>query len=192
MYMMLDGRFLFMVGPTPAGDRLAVIRLGGHREGNESAWDCAAREVLEESGLTISPRVPPCTYWLQLGRHDPGLTVPPRCDWRPSGSDASHVDAPTPFLIVQGSGAEVGQLSAMYLVDAEGTPAPTHEAPGLLLLRPPEILKLVEQPMTLGAYLSDGGQAIFQEPLPELLPLEPFLQLRVLATLLPHHPQILR
>lgn len=190
-YMVLDGRFPFMVGPTPAGDRVAVIRLGGHRERSESAWECAAREVREESGLRISPRVPPCTYWLKTDLHDRGVTLPPRRDWPPPGSDATPVDAPTPFLVVQGSGAEIGRLSAMYLADAEGTPTPAREAPGLLMLRPSEVIKLVEQPTTLSAYLRDGGQAIFQEPVPEMLILEPFLQLRVLASLLPQYPQIL-
>lgn len=48
----------FVIGPTKDHQALAVIRLGGHRENNESAWQCAEREVYEESQLRISHLVP--------------------------------------------------------------------------------------------------------------------------------------
>jgi hypothetical protein len=38
-YVMPDGRFPFVVGPTLQGDKLAVVRLGGHREAGEAPWE---------------------------------------------------------------------------------------------------------------------------------------------------------
>src|SRR5688572_24731680 len=64
-YFLVGGRFAFMIDPTPDGESMAVVRLGGRREAGETPWQCAEREVMEEAGLRISPRTPPCTYWLQ-------------------------------------------------------------------------------------------------------------------------------
>ncbi|HLZ62576.1 MAG TPA: hypothetical protein VKR06_36995 [Ktedonosporobacter sp.] len=47
VYVNVAGFFVFQVGLTSAGDKLGVVRLGGHREGDESAWECATREALE-------------------------------------------------------------------------------------------------------------------------------------------------
>jgi 8-oxo-dGTP pyrophosphatase MutT (NUDIX family) len=53
-------RAVFMVGlPGSAADRLGVARLGGHRGPGETAWQRAAREVLEEASVTLQPIAPP-------------------------------------------------------------------------------------------------------------------------------------
>lgn len=44
-YVLYNGLFIFQVGPTKEGDKLGVVRLGGHREGNETALETAKREV---------------------------------------------------------------------------------------------------------------------------------------------------
>jgi 8-oxo-dGTP pyrophosphatase MutT (NUDIX family) len=62
-YVLADGLVVFMVGPNRAGDRLGVVRLGGHREAGETSWTCAGREVLEEASVRIRPIPPPATYW---------------------------------------------------------------------------------------------------------------------------------
>src|SRR3954464_12516001 len=82
-YVLLDGRFPFMVGPTRDGDRLAVVRLGGHREAGESPWQGAARGWLGGSGLPIQAVAPPRTYWLapEAGAPDQDGLVPG--DWPP-------------------------------------------------------------------------------------------------------------
>lgn len=58
----LGGLMPFMVGQTNAGNRLGVVRVGGHREPGESSCDCARREALEEAGLRIEFLRPPMTY----------------------------------------------------------------------------------------------------------------------------------
>ncbi|BFT73587.1 hypothetical protein [Paenibacillus sp. P36] len=47
-----------MMGPTVDQLELAIVRLGGHREGAETAWECAQREVLDESQMRITPLTP--------------------------------------------------------------------------------------------------------------------------------------
>jgi 8-oxo-dGTP pyrophosphatase MutT (NUDIX family) len=55
-YIRIEGRYLFAFGPhSERPGRLAIVRVGGHREDGETAWECAVREAMEETGLTIAP-----------------------------------------------------------------------------------------------------------------------------------------
>jgi 8-oxo-dGTP pyrophosphatase MutT (NUDIX family) len=186
-YVLLDGRFPFVVGLTPAGDRLAVVRLGGHREAGESPWQCAARELLEESGLTIEALAPPCTYWLAPER------AAPEQDGLVPGAWPSEPKAPhPPLFVVRGTATQADRLSVMYLARAEGTPEPLNEVRGLLLLAPAEVFTLVNRSVTLAQHLRAGGRAILLDDVPYDLPLFPHLQLQVLAALLRRHPELAR
>ena len=182
-YVLLDGRFVFMVGPTPRNDGLAVVRLGGHREAGETAWGCVVREVQEEASLAISPLTPPATYWLAPGSAAETLAAGPPPDEGVEGDAA-------PLLMVMGLGEHAEPLSAMYLAHAIGKARPAHEARGLLLLSPNEVVRLVCTVATLDEYRQAGGLAILRDELPGHLPLEPYLQLRALAVLLVQHPNL--
>ena len=180
-YVVLDGRFPFMVGPTARGDALGVVRLGGHREPGESAWDCAAREVREEAGLRIQPIAPPATYWFEDGDAADAL-VPG--DWPVAQGEAA------PLVAIRKNVGAARRLMPMYLARAVGDPQPLAETRGLLLLSPAEIRALVAAPTTLDQFLRTSGRALLRDSLPAHLPLEPFLQLRLLAALLARHPDL--
>jgi hypothetical protein len=186
-YVLLDGRFVFMVGPTPRGDGLAVVRLGGHPEAGETAWECAAREVHEEASLRIHPIAPPDTYWFQVGCESETLQPGPPSD-AALGDDALGEVAP--LLVVRGARPQTDQVSVMYLASAAGPAAPAAEAHGLLLLRPTEVVRLVCTEVTLDQFRQAGGLAIPRTELPGHLPLEAYLQLRLLAVLLLRHPEL--
>jgi 8-oxo-dGTP pyrophosphatase MutT (NUDIX family) len=177
-YALLEGRFPFVLGPTPCGDRLAVIRLGGHREAGETPWQCVVREALEEAGLMLRPCRPPTTYWVDA-RHD---RLDSRLDWRPS-----KPDEPQPLLFRVG---EDGRVSAMYLALAEGKPEPRGEVRALLLLTPEEVRRVAVSPLTLAQLRAAGGVVLARDRLPEHLPLEPFPQIRLLAQALALHPDL--
>jgi hypothetical protein len=182
-YVVVDGLLPFVVGPTPVGGRLAVIRLGGHREPHETPWECAAREVREEASLTVCPVAPPTTYWLEPARDQSSLDA---AGWPyPVAGDTA------PILVAWRTEGGERKYSLMYLAVAAGTPVPATETQGLLLLRRSDVLALVREPATLGEFLRSGGQAVLRAELPLDLPLEPFLQLRVLAALLDRHPDLL-
>jgi hypothetical protein len=167
-YVVIDDRFAFTLGPTPRGDGLAFVRLGGHREDGETPWLCGEREVWEESDLHVVPRQPPGTYWLQ------------------AQDDFAHCCE----TLVAGHGPHANRLSAMYLAHGEGTPAPCNEAYGLLLLRSAEVFGILHRPVTLRQHLRTGGRAILRPGLPDHLPFLPHLQHRVLAMLLYCHREL--
>ena len=184
-YVAIHGLVPFVVGPTKAGDRLGVVRPGGHREPEESGWECAAREVLEEASLHIDPLLPPATYWITSGEP---ARLPQKGEW-PVESDAQP--GFPPLLVARRPGDDGGPFSLMYLACSDETPVPAAEAQGLLLLDRADIARLTSQPVTLRYYLETGGRAIFRDTPPLDLPLEPFPQLRWLAMLLDLHPDLL-
>jgi 8-oxo-dGTP pyrophosphatase MutT (NUDIX family) len=176
-YVHVAGCFPFQVGPSPSGETLGVVRLGGHREGVETGWQCAAREAFEEAHLRLSPQQPPATYWVAAADETAFLPGP----W-PLGADEV-----APLVVIT---RPEGTLTPMYLASSQDEPIPSTEAKGLLLRRPDHIHQLVKDSLTLGQYLADGGSARLRERLPRHLVLQPFLQLRLLHILLQRHPEL--
>ncbi len=161
----IGDRFVFMFGPHPSGNYLGVVRLGGHREGDETPWECAAREVLEEATMHIRPVRVGTTYVVTDG----ALT---EVDWAPDEVRPLMV---TPF----GDGVTV-----LYLAESEETPAPDAETKGLLMPTLAELRHMISSPVTLEQYLNEGGQAMIRVPMERGMRLECSYQLRLLAELL--------
>ena len=175
-YVCLDGLYPFAIGTQPYNGRIPVVRLGGHREEHETGWQCAEREVYEETNLHIKPLTPPITY-LAEGDHIEAELKAIR--WPPE-TDQELV----PLLIVTYRREGSILLSLMYLAQAEGFPIPSSEIKGLLLLAEKDIHRLCREPLTLEQYLSNGGKALLNHEFDQSLILEPFAQLRLLSRIL--------
>ncbi|SEP55705.1 NUDIX domain-containing protein [Piscibacillus halophilus] len=65
-YVLYHGLFVFQVGPIKEGDKLGVVRLGGHRESEEAALEAAQREVYEEASINMIPIHSPETFHLNV------------------------------------------------------------------------------------------------------------------------------
>jgi 8-oxo-dGTP pyrophosphatase MutT (NUDIX family) len=175
-YVCINGLYVFTIGIQPYNEHIPIIRLGGHREGNETGWQCAVREVQEEANLQINPLLPQTTYL---------------CDWDHLETDLQEIQwqhkiepEPIPILAVTYRREEKTSLSLMYLAHAEGIPKPSSEVKGLLLLEKNEIHRLCQEPLALEQHLSGGGKAILKGEFDTRLVLEPFAQLRLLSRIL--------
>lgn len=172
VYLQVDGRFPFVIGPNPAGDQIAVVRIGGHREDGEEPWACARREALEETDLEIEPLDPPGTFFYH------------RTDAEPRFEPHAWPEHPAPLLLLPRDRSEHAPVNLMYLARGTGTPRPSSETKGLLLLTPAEVQLLCREKLTLRQFRALGGMVAIQHPMNEDLPLVPALQLQLLARLL--------
>lgn len=166
-YILYKGFFVFQVGPTQNGDKLGVVRLGGHRENEENPLDTAIREVFEESAIKVNPVNFPVTYHLN--------------GWNGRVHKVRMTGEINPILI---KGNEGEAYSVMYLAFANHKPKPSSESQGLIFLSPKEIALICSREITFNAFLRQNGVAKIKGDFNKNLVLEPFPQLLFLAKLL--------
>lgn len=165
-YIMYKGLFPFQVGPTRKGDKLGVVRLGGHREDGESAQETAIREVFEESSMEIELVNSPITFFKR--------------EWNDTAIKIRSSEDIAPILL---KGTDPTASTAMYLAYSNTAPVPSSETTGLLLLSPEDITFICKQKITLEKFIEQGGKALLSQEINMGLPLEPFPQLLFLAEL---------
>lgn len=166
VYIMYRGLFPFQVGPTRKGDKLGVVRLGGHREKGESAQETAIREVSEESSMDIKLVTSPITFFKK--------------EWNDAAIKIQSSEDVAPILI---KGSDPTASTAMYLAYSNTAPVPSSETTGLLLLSRKDISLICKQKITLDKFIEQGGKALLSQKINMGLPLEPFPQLRFFAEL---------
>jgi len=175
-YVCMGELYPFAIGIRPHHGNIPVVRLGGHWEGDESGWQCAQREVYEETGLCIRPLATATTCVVDWEHLDDPFT---EIHWeRVPGQE------PAPVLVVAHRRPDGISLSLMYLAQADGLPIPSSEVQGLLLLDRANIDRLCRKSLTLEQYLASGGQAILKGAFDRRMVLEPFAQLRLLGRIL--------
>ena len=166
-YVLYKGLFIFQVGPTKEGDKLGVVRLGGHREGNETALETAKREVFEEAQVEIAPINPNKTFYLS--------------EWNEEPTKVNINEPIVPILI---KGNEESSYTIMYLSNTLTLPTPSSESKGLLLLSPENVRLICQNKISLSDYHNLDGVSILKTELDMNLILQPFPQLLFLSQLL--------
>ncbi|MFZ7759367.1 NUDIX hydrolase [Bacillus thuringiensis] len=174
-YVIYKNLFVFQVGPTNKGDTLGVVRLGGHKEGDETAVETAKREVKEEATIDIAILSSPCTYYKK--------------NWDAQSKKIKVENEINPILIIDSPDET---LSTMYMAHAENKPTPSSETNGLLLLSVNDIRLISSKGITLNEYIKQGGIAVLKEKMNKELILQPFPQLMFLAELLKNDPVLLQ
>ncbi|KLA26431.1 NUDIX hydrolase [Bacillus cereus] len=174
-YVMYKNLFVFQVGPTSKGDTLGVVRLGGHKEDEETAVETAKREVREEATIDITILSSPSTYYKQ--------------NWNAQSKKIKIENEIDPILIIDSPDET---LSIMYMAYSENEPTPSSETNGLLLLSVSDIRLICSKAITLNDYIKQGGIAILKEKMNKELILQPFPQLLFLAELLKEDPVLLQ
>lgn len=175
-FVSINGLYPFAIGLKSHNGHIPIVRLGGHREENETGWQCAMREVYEESGLKIRQLIPPTTY-LTDGDHLEADLEEIKWEHKTNQEDI-------PLLVVSYCRDNQTLLSLMYLAQADGFPVPSSEVKGLLLLTSEDVHRLCQESQTLEQFLNRGGQAVLNAEFDTSLILEPFVQLRLLSRIL--------
>ncbi|MBE7098978.1 NUDIX domain-containing protein [Bacillus cereus] len=170
-YVMYKNLFVFQVGPMSKGDTLGVVRLGGHKEADETAIETAKREVKEEASINITILNSPTTYYKE--------------NWSAQSKKIKVENEVNPILIID---SQDETLSTMYMAHAENEPTPSSETNGLLLLSVNDIRLICSKEITLNDYIKQGGIAILKEKIDKDLILQPFPQLMFLAELVNYPP----
>lgn len=166
-YVLYNGFFVFQVGPTKNGDKLGVVRLGGHRENDESPLDTAIREVLEESAIKINPINSPVTFHLD--------------GWNGKANKIQMNEKVNPILV---KGNKKESFTVMYIAFTDTEPKPSSESKGLLLLSPKDVELICSRQITLNEFIKQNGLAKIKENFNKDLVLDPFPQLLFLSRLL--------
>ncbi|UZJ77907.1 NUDIX domain-containing protein [Fictibacillus sp. KU28468] len=176
IFVFYKGLFPFQIGPTRKGDQLGVVRLGGHREGNETPIETAVRELHEESGMNVKIIHSPVTY------HTPSWNYP---EIKVRAQDSQGMG---PVLI---KGVN-GEYSVMYFGESMDKPVPSSEAKAIVLLKPADIVIICSRTLTFGEYIARNGIVVEREKMDRNLNLVPFPQLRFLSRLLNDEPEWLK
>ena len=174
-YVMYKNLFVFQVGPTSKGDTLGVVRLGGHKEADETAVETAKREVKEEASIDITILNSPTTFYKE--------------NWNAQSKEIKVENEVNPILIIDSPDES---LSIMYVAYSKMLPKPSSETNGLLLLSLNDIELICTGKITLTDYTNQGGVAILKEKMDKELILQPFPQLMFLAELLKENPVLLQ
>lgn len=172
-YVLYRGYFVFQVGPTSDGTKLGVVRLGGHKEKDESAIVTAKREAMEEASVNITPISSSSTYYVK--------------EWndKPIKIETNETIAP---ILIKGSEENT---SIMYLSYSKTKPQPSAETKGLLLLSPNDVHLICNNKLTLNDYLKQNGSSIIHSVIDRDLILEPFPQLLFLSMLLKEEKELM-
>ncbi|GAB6550577.1 MULTISPECIES: NUDIX hydrolase [Bacillus] len=173
-YVMYRNLFVFQVGPTSKGDTLGVVRLGGHKEADETAVQTAKREVKEEASIDVSILNSPTTFY--------------KGNWNAQSKKIKIESEVNPLLIID---SQDETLSIMYVAYSKIPPKPSSETNGLLLLSLNDIELICTGKITLNDYINQDGVAILKEKMNKDLVLQPFPQLLFLAEILKEDPTLL-
>ena len=124
------------------------MRIGGHREANESPWECAAREALEEAGVVV--RQVPATISVQTnGQRGSDCTITTLS--RPAIVDGCPDERP---LVLGCAHVPGDYTSTLFLAETDGESHPNNEVFGLVKLTREEVIQVAHNPGTFSAIQS--------------------------------------
>ncbi len=182
-FVLTNKTIAFMMGPTPDQSTLAIVRLGGHREGTETAWACAQREVFEESQMRITPLRPSMSFYCPNTSFDSEIELEPIAEYNYSMFEQR------PLIIGHQNSKQ--SITPIFLASSEDEPVPSMETKALLLLTRKDVIRLCSERLTLDEFQSSGGIVLYGQQVDKNLPLKPFGHLIMLSIILKRYPNVI-
>lgn len=182
-YVLVNHVMPFVMGPTPDHSALAIARLGGHREGQETAWECARREVFEESRMRIAHCTPLMTFECPHKALDTDIVLEPVRD------DHAYGDGARPLIV--GRPDVIQRVTAMFVATSDDAPVPNMETHALILLTRQDVLRICSEALTLEAFQAAGGTVLLARPVDPHWLLKPLGQLLMLARIIESYPAVI-
>lgn len=138
----------FMIGPDSSGEKLGIMRIGGHIEENESLRQALEREIKEEASIEVRHFNSPSSFY------------------KTSWEDSNYCEITNdivwdikPLIIV---GDKV-RSTAVFLSYAEEEPKPSSEACGIIFLKEADIKNICSKKLCLKDFINSGGKFIQQK-----------------------------
>jgi hypothetical protein len=147
-FILYKDTIAFMIGPDNTGEKLGVMRLGGHIEENESYLQTLEREIKEEGSIEVKLLNSPNTFYKR--------------NWDDNNYNEITDDIALdikPLIIV----GDKMRSTAVFLSYTEEEPKPSSEACGIIFLKENEIKRICSEKLRLRDFLESGGKLIEQK-----------------------------
>ena len=147
-FILYKDTLTFMIGPDNTGEKLGVMRLGGHIEENESYLQTLEREIKEEGSIEVKLLNSPNTFYKR--------------NWDDNNYNEITDDIALdikPLIIV----GDKMRSTAVFLSYTEEEPKPSSEACGIIFLKENEIKRICSEKLRLRDFLACGGKLIQQK-----------------------------
>jgi hypothetical protein len=147
-FILYQDTFAFMIGPDNSGERLGIMRLGGHIEKNESLLQSLEREIKEEGSIEVKLFDSPCTFYKRNWDDNNYSEITNNIEW-----DIKP-------LIITG---DKTRSTAVFLSYTDKEPKPSSEAYGIIFLNENDIRDICSKKLKLMDFLNKGGKLIQQK-----------------------------
>jgi 8-oxo-dGTP pyrophosphatase MutT (NUDIX family) len=129
-------RYVFCYGPHNASNGVYVLRIGGHREPGESAWESAAREAREEASAVVR-QIPSEVSVQTIGGRGVDCTITTLS--QPAVLEEYPDERP---LVVGRLSASSPIMSTLFLAETDDESRPSNEVFGLVKLTGEEVIEV--------------------------------------------------
>ena len=147
-FIVYQDTLAFMIGPDNSGERLGIMRLGGHIEAGENLLQSLEREINEEGSIEVRLFDSPCTFYKR--------------NWNDSNYHevTNNIELDIKPLIITG---DKTRSTAVFLSYTDEEPTPSSEACGIIFLKENDISDICLKKLKLKDFLNNGGKLIQQK-----------------------------
>lgn len=147
-FILYKDTLVFAIGPDNTGEKLGIIRIGGHVEENETYLQTLEREIKEEASIEVKLLSSPNTFYKR--------------NWNDSDYSeiSDYIDLDINPLIITGTKIH---STAVFLSCAKEEPKPSSETYGIIFLKENDIKRICTEKLRLKDFLDSGGKLIQQK-----------------------------